>query len=167
MIRHNSIASKMFSVENLKRLATAHLPDLTRQANTIPDTSQEAEASRAIAKSSPGIDHIAEQLSGVAIESHESQSNLTPTRQPVAGTNVVTSATNGYIDNDTFVIPIKVSAADLGLSSDLSARLSIRINVDLGKLINALEIPDERQRLEKMRQIIQTSEPQCELSFDP
>lgn len=155
MIRHNSIAKEMFSVENLKKLATSQLPDLTRQANLLSDISPES----------------VQQCRNTSDEANGLTADLTQTiqdpNQIVVCTNVLASAANGRIEDSNFVIPIEISAEELGLSSNLSAKLSIRINVDLDKLITALSIQDEEERLDATRRVLQMGEPRCELSFDP
>lgn len=167
MIRHSSIADEMFSVENLKRLATSKLPDLTRQADLSPDIGPAETLQYTTSDANMWQDIGYAQSSNIPCEANRLTDRGQETNPPVASANVIASAANGHIEEGKFVIPIEISGKDLGLSSDLSAKLSIRVNVDLDKLIAALRIQDETKRLETTRKIIQMSEPQCELTFDP
>lgn len=88
-------------------------------------------------------------------------------REPIARAEVEASAAQGHVVDGKFVIPIELSAGDFSLDLKVSAKLSIKINVDLEELIEAQKIPDRVERLEATRRIIRMAEPKCELKINP
>lgn len=88
-------------------------------------------------------------------------------KEPIASAKVEASAAEGQVIDGKFVIPVELSAGNFNLALNLSAKLSIKISVDLDDLMDAQKIPDRVERIEATRQIIKMSEPHCELKFNP
>ena len=132
----------MFSPENLRRLALAEhsSPTLAPSGPSPKRTPPKPDAQASLPTG--GL-------------------STTTTRQPWAERN-----SNGQVaEPGKFVIPLEISSSELDFQLAASARLSLRLHLDLEALTEAYKVEDRAERLRKIRQLVQLDSPLCELSF--
>lgn len=66
-------------------------------------------------------------------------------------------------EDGNFVIPIEVDAGQLNCNLDASAKLKLKLNVDILAFEAACKIGNRNDRVKRMRELIQLETPVCQL----
>lgn len=66
-------------------------------------------------------------------------------------------------DDGTIVIPIEVDAGELNCNLGVSAKLQLKLNVDINDFEKACKISSRNDRVKAIRELIQLETPVCEL----